>query len=429
LTYMTHNLVKRCHSWSVRYVIPRKYREAFGKNEVVRALNTRDLDEARKLRHGALSKIIKEVEQTIYPNLGTPKEAIDQAVSMAQDISEAEDPDLIQGVIMEMIKDKEAELGKETTKQMWAVAINNEVPVSLAAEQFTDFKEGKVTKGAVDGYRKVARQFVNDMGDLPMTSITPKVASKWLTDFLEPSGRLSGTLGRYIAGMNLLWKWSYRREWCFGQSPFDGFTSELSKSKRSKRSFTDSELCQFLDALNLKANKHPEERDVAILLIESGARLNEIAELKVSHVFADGEVHIHDGKTKSSNRCLFFHSRRAQEILDKRVAGKGPDDQLFHELKPGGQDQKLGHSLSKRMRRTLAEAIPNAKEQGLDLHSIRRWAGTVFDNMDADRILIKRAFGHTTGDLLGDVYSAGPEKKRLSALFSIFNNEIERRIP
>jgi len=278
---MTQNLLKRGHSWYVRYVVPRKYRSKFGKNEVVRALQTRDLDVARKLRHSILAEIVDEVERAVFPNRGTSQEAIDQAVSMAEDIAEADDPDLVRDVIMELIKSKESELGVETTKQMWAVAISNEVPVSLAAHRWLESLDGKVTKGTLDGRRKVARQFVEDMGDIPLSSISPKVSAKWLSEHLEPSKRSPKTLVRYLASMNLLWKWSWRREWCSGLSPFEGLSQEVAKSKKTKRSFSESELVLFLETLKRKSNKHPEEVDVAVLLIESAARLNEIAELRV----------------------------------------------------------------------------------------------------------------------------------------------------
>jgi len=51
MKYMANNLIKRGHSRPVRYVIPTISRAKFGKSEIVRALGTRDLDEARKLKH------------------------------------------------------------------------------------------------------------------------------------------------------------------------------------------------------------------------------------------------------------------------------------------------------------------------------------------------------------------------------------------
>ncbi len=62
MRYMTNQLIKRGQSWSVRYILPTADRIKVGKSEIVRALGTRDLDLARKLKHAALTKIIEDVE-------------------------------------------------------------------------------------------------------------------------------------------------------------------------------------------------------------------------------------------------------------------------------------------------------------------------------------------------------------------------------
>jgi len=430
MSYMTQNLLKRGHTWSVRYKVPREWQSKIGKESIVRSLKTRDLDEARRLRHAALAKIIAEVEQVIYPHRGTSKEALEEALVMSEELSTVDDPDLIEGAIQDVIIAKEAELGIETTKQMWAIAINNQMPISLAGAKWLESQTEKVTKGTLDGRRKVVSQFVDDMGDLHISKISPRVTSAWLSDHLEPSGRSPKTLGRYIGAMELLWKWSYRREWCTGLSPFDGLTSELKKTKSKKRAYTDDEMRLFVDGLKKKHNSDPAEYDVGVLLLESSARLNEIAELRAKHVKDDGEVHVIDGKNKSANRCLFFCSDRAKSILTRRIANKRPEDQVFEELTPGGQDNKLGHSLSKRMRTTLAGVIPNAMGEGLDIHGIRRWGATVWENLEGvDRTLMKRCFGHSVGDLLGDVYSDGAEKERMKRAFKAFSESVQKRVP
>lgn len=427
MTYMTQNLIKRGHSWSVRYIIPTEYREKLGKSEIVRALGTRNLDEARKLKHSALANIVAEIDTILYPHRGTSKEALEQAEELAQNI--VDNPDLTIPV-MDHIMSREVELGKATVEQMWAVAISNEMPVSMASDRWLESQTDKVTQGTLDGRRKVTSQFIADMGNMSISKISPRITTSWLSDYLEPSGRSPKTLGRYIGAMDLMWRWSRRREWCEGLSPFDGLTGELKKTTSTKRAFTDDEMKVFMKGLKGKSNSHPQEYEVGILLLESSCRLNEIAEMRVRDVNEDGEIHIVDGKTKAANRCIFFFSERAKAILTKRTADKEESEQVFHELTPGGQDKKLGHSLSKRMRRTLDEVIPGASAKGLDLHSIRRWGAGVWESLDGvDRTLMKRAFGHSVGDLLGDTYSPGAEQERLKRAFKAFSNSVVTRIP
>ncbi len=407
MTLMTQNLIQRGHTWSVRYIVPTAWRDVVGKREIVRSLGTRDLDEARRRRHAVLAQIIAECQLLNDPSV---------AKAVVESAKDDDSRETLELVVDSYIDDLARSNGDLAARSYANIYRGKTIAVSKAAGRWLERLEGRVTKGTIDGRRHAISTFTKSMKDLPLSEITPKVALEWLENHLEPSGRSPKTLGRYIFAMNLLWEFSRTREWCDGPSPFAGLTRELSKSKRHKRPFTDSELRTFLGGLKGKQNKHPEEYDVGVLLIESACRLNEIAELRVRDVFEDGEVHVHDGKTDAANRVIFFFSDRARSILKRRTAGKMADEQLFEELKPGGQDQKLGHALSKRMRRTLSEVIPDAQEKGIDIHSIRRWGATVLDNLDGfDRTLKQQAMGHKAGDLLGDVYSSGPEKKRFKS--------------
>lgn len=429
MSYMTSNLLKQGHTWYVRYIVPTKYRKAIGKRAIVRTLKTRDLDEANRRKHAALAKIVESVEATLAGKAGSIQEAL-EARKLIQEASDRVTRETYEGLVDERAYEIEGAGHPAEAQRYAAIALGKGVPISEVSKLWLKSQEGNVTQGTIDGRRHAVKTFTDAMGDLLINKVTPKTATKWLDDYLIPSGRSPKTLGRYISAMDLLWRWAVRREYCGGMSPFDGLASELGKAKSRKRAFTDEELKGFLDGLARRRNRRPEEYDVGLLLIESGCRLNEIAELRVRDVREEGEVHIRDAKTNAGNRVIFFLSERAKEILKRRTAGKDPDDQLFEELEPGGQDKKLGHSLSKRMRATLAEVIPKAKEEGLDLHSIRRWAATVLENLEEiDMTLKDRMLGHSTGKLLTDVYSSGPEKRRLKSGFESFSKDVLARTP
>ena len=417
--YMTQNLIKRGHTWYVRYIVPADLQTYVGKREIVRSLKTRDLDEARKRRHAVLAEIVTECHAKRDPNVTRHE------LAAIKD----HDPELHQLLTLDVIEGVADAEGDEAAHNYAEVIHGDSQLVSFASEKWLERLKGRVTVGTIDGRRHAVSTFTKALGDMALSRITPNIAFRWLEEHLIPSGRSPKTLGRYISAMNLLWDFSKNRGWCNEPSPFSSLSKELPKVKRRKRGFQNDELKKFRDGLKARSNKHPDEYDVGVLLIESTCRLNEIAELRVRDVHPDGEVHVSDGQNKSADRVIFVVSTRALEILKRRVAGKGPDDQLFEELKPGGQDKKLGHALSKRMLRTLAVVLPDAKENGLDIHSIRRWGATVLDNLEGfDRDLKNRAMGHKTGDLLGDVYSDGPGKRRLRKLFEAFSREVERRL-
>ncbi len=94
---MTQGLVKRNHTWNVRYVIPRSDRAKYGGTEsVTRTLKTRDLDEARKKKHAKVAEIIEELDAKYGTLNGLLKEAHETAIELAS----SDDPDLLEILMM-----------------------------------------------------------------------------------------------------------------------------------------------------------------------------------------------------------------------------------------------------------------------------------------------------------------------------------------
>ncbi len=65
------NLKLRSYSWYARLKVPRSLRAIVGKSEIVRALHTRDLREANRLKHAVLAEMHTQLltaeAQTLMP--------------------------------------------------------------------------------------------------------------------------------------------------------------------------------------------------------------------------------------------------------------------------------------------------------------------------------------------------------------------------
>ncbi|MBL4740642.1 MAG: hypothetical protein JKY12_06585 [Sneathiella sp.] len=430
---MTQHLLQRGHTWYVRYVVPRASRSKLGKESIFRSLKTRDLDVARKRKHAVLAEIMAEIE--VVMNGGKPSKAamIEEATAFAEEIRTApteEKAELAEYVASDRADYFHRKVSNEAGQLYTEVALRGSMPITGAGEKYLASIVGKVTAGTVDGRKRSIDLFVQNMGDMPISKLSPRIAASWMSNHLEPSGKAPATIGRYLDTMNLLWDWSFRREWCAGGSPFKGLKSELPPKEKKKRGFTNEELQVYLDFLKKRPKHKSIEYEVALLLAFSSTRLGDICELRVRHIFNEGtEAHIYEGKNESASRVLFFSHPKCVEILNRRIEGKQPDDQVFEELVVGGVDGKLNHALSNRMRRYLSEAIPTAQKLGLDVHSIRRWAATVLENTpEIDMTLSMRLFGHKTGKMLTDVYSNGPERQRLQEGFKLYSEAVEERL-
>jgi hypothetical protein len=147
MTYMTQNLIQRGHSWSVRYIVPTENRAIVGKKEIVRALGTRDLNEARKIRHAVLAQIITDVENLVNP----AKSILEDAQAHALEIATSSTPEIIKNLAVDKAESIEKAHGEHVAQQYADVALRGSMPVKAAGDQWLKSQEGKVTQGTVDG--------------------------------------------------------------------------------------------------------------------------------------------------------------------------------------------------------------------------------------------------------------------------------------
>jgi len=281
---MTQNLLQRGHTWYVRYVVPRAYREKLGKESISRSLKTRDLDVARKRRHTALAEIIAEVEMAVSGGVPSKAFMIEEAIAFAEEIRTAptdEKADLTQYVATDRADYFHRKVSEEAGQLYADIALRGSMPITGAGEKYLASIVGKVTAGTVDGRKRSIDLFVQNMGDMPISKLSPRIAASWMSNHLEPSGKAPATIGRYLDTMNLLWDWSFRREWCSGGSPFKGLKSELPPKKKVKRAFTNAELQTYLDFLKKRPKRNAIEYEIALLLAFSSTRLGDICELRV----------------------------------------------------------------------------------------------------------------------------------------------------
>ncbi|ESX03693.1 integrase [Mesorhizobium sp. LSJC268A00] len=141
-----------------------------------------------------------------------------------------------------------------------------------------------------------------------------------------------------------------------------------------------------------------------LIALFSGMRQEEIAQLHVDDVReSDGIVYfdINDNpprmlKNANAARQVPLHSALIRigflEYVDH--CRKARQTRLFTNLKPGGADNRLGHSFSKwftRYRRDIG-----VYRKGLDFHSFRHTASTLMHQAGIERAVLDHVTGHST---------------------------------
>jgi integrase len=289
--------------------------------------------------------------------------------------------------------------------------------------ELTRDKSAAPRETTIDGHKRRVQAFIDAVGDVPLTDVTGEMASDFLTA-LKVSKR---TRNNYCDTLNYIFKYAGKRGRFSKAEEDNPFHDQRSKKvgKSSYSPFTIDELRTLFAALprEIKPAKHSPESAlpwVAAVALYTGARLEEIAQLKTSDVREEGAngatvtiIDVHNGgsnklKNESSARFIPVHSELVRAgFLDYVKALKaGP---LFPGLvRRESKGGKLGARLGELFRKKLVAL--KLKRDGLCFHSFRHTVATALRRASVLQEDAARVLGHAVeGESYGTYAQAGPE--------------------
>lgn len=250
---------------------------------------------------------------------------------------------------------------------------------------------------------------------LTVDRIDRKRAGKYVSEAID--GMHPQTQKKHLAALRGYWRWLAARghvelpESVLRDSgwPWDGQQAKRNGkrvergSKEEERPFTDSEAKTLLYApFPPRMDKDHESQiaDVLHISMLSGLRAAEIVTLWVEEVREGPEgaglvFDIQQGKTDAAARPVPVHPA-LMEIVQRRIAGKGGKDWLFHEL---ADERDPGDVFSKRFARFRKRLGVTDDREGkrrslVNFHSARRWFATAADRAGQHEAVIKDVIGH-----------------------------------
>lgn len=400
-------LKQRGRSWYVRVPVPKHLRADFGKSEVVKALGTRSKVEAMRLRWPVVAEIQASfVAGKQLPDVNEALEfakVLQSARSRQGDGHSGDDVETYEGLAEERAEEIERTQGLAAARNWYEIAVNRALPLSVAVEDWLS-QTAKYTEQTRQQHRADVRELIAFMGDAPINAITRAAAGRFVTECLL--GKVKGkTVNRKLSSLSGLWKWALKRGHV-SQNPWSNqgvSKGEAKAESQEKRPFTPAELRHLLvpgphdDAL----------RDLMVLSLFTGARINELCELRPDDV-QDGGIRIRSGKTKAAARWLPI-PLGVRGIVRRRAENDG---WLFPEATPGGRDGKRSWNIDKRANRSIHKALPEAGRE-VAFHSFRRSYSTACEQAQLYRPTHDELMGHTKGSLALDLYSGGQSKEQL----------------
>ena len=254
--------------------------------------------------------------------------------------------------------------------------------------------------------------------------------SAWL-DSLKLTSK---TLTQYLLAGSVFWRWAmkhdvrWREDFKDRANPFENHdlpqVRGKAKTDAQRKDFNLEDICKLHAAASIGG--HATLADLILLGTYTGARIEELCQLKVEHVIEpDGikSFDIVDSKTAAGIRSVPIHP--ALSTLVDRLVEQSKDGYLV----PSDSKNKYGIRSD-----ALSKAFGRLKEaQGFGsqhvFHSIRKTVVTQLHRADVRSELIAELIGHETGTVTFDVYSQGATTaQKLEAISKLPSLQPQSRI-
>jgi len=285
---------------------------------------------------------------------------------------------------------------------------------SGAFERYLATELDGTSTNTITEYRRRVKVFIDEVGDLPLSQITDRVAVHFLDNYLLGERKLKPmTRNAYAVLFSAVYKCAQRRK-VVKSNPFDG--QRIKQVVVHYEPFTDKEIATlFADAkFEVEPVKHKTTTAlpwVSLIAAYTGCRLEEVAQLRAADVKQTGGVWYFEfcrdgnGKTKAATRTVPLHHELVDHGLLRYRDALPEDSMLFPSLKgrkskPGKLGPNLGDAFNG-WRKRLGIVRP-----GVNFHSFRhtvgdrlRKAGVAEDDRAAllgheDERITSRVYGH-----------------------------------
>lgn len=229
-------------------------------------------------------------------------------------------------------------------------------------------------------------------------------------------GLSDATVNRHMGTLSALWKWAEEREYCEGRNPFDGHRRNLKQGK-NKHGYLAWEPDE-LKALFNPPPKRDDLREVMLVALYTGMRLNEIASLTNGQLKLEGDVKyidVTESKTTAGIRKVPLHSR-----IDwlYRKAKKGVDGaRVWPSFSDEGPGKKPGGDAGKEFSRFKRSLGFNDRRKVF--HSFRKNVVGQLESAGVPQNEVAQIIGHEKQGLTFGVYGKQLSLERLAEIIEL----------
>ncbi len=260
----------------------------------------------------------------------------------------------------------------------------------------------------------------SDIIDVPMDNIKRTQVAAFIRE--QKKDKSPQTIQNYLSSLSAIYTYARQVYDCIpSDCPFIGYTLEAKATVISYEPF------EFHQVNSLLQEAEEEIRDVILIGLYSGMRLDEICSLKRTEIITIEGIrcfNITKGKTKSAIRCVPIHSKLI-DIVDKYLSLANGEYLLTHANQIKRKDGKTGPYYSQKFTRLRNSVLPLATDRQC-FHSLRGMFITELDRQGVAENRIAMIVGHGRGKTESfKTYSQGSDLKELAGYIEMINYKLE----
>jgi len=415
------NLTLRRHVWFARLIVPTDVQDRLGKRVLIQTTGERDVHRAVPKAQALVATWKAQIEAARKGDL-TDAQRLAQEFRKARNVADGSERELLEDVIAWALKRAPANVpaladtvfqgdvhaalkatpGTARVLEVLDTVTSTQTPLATLLDAWKGHLEGTIHGRQVHQYVTVAQEFCKETG-ATLEGLTRAKVQSWIAKVAATQA--PKTLARKLASMRNLWRWAQVQGHVDPETdPFHGVVLPRRVQKGPKReAWSPSEIASLVQAAN------PELAKLITLAAYTGARIEELCQLRIEHVNADRTVLVIPGtKTEAAARSVPIVPalRPLVKDLQYRAAYSGGSSNGDYLLvagkvgKAGERSINLGGQFSKMARRL-------GYPETLVFHSIRKTVATLLEQAGCPEGIAADVLGHKKKTMSYGLYSAG----------------------
>jgi integrase len=400
------NIEQRHGLWYAVVTVPKDLRPALGV-KFIQSLKTHNKQEAQLKAYPLITRWKAEIKKARGNTSAVPDEAlmwkrdIDNAVP--GDEHDYGTKDAIVDALMERVEAIAVKQGEAKAAEFYGTAMGQRTPLRPFYEEWK--QQLALAPKTMDQMGRDVEKLVAHF--ISLEALTPRSVKLWV-DELALNGSTHASLDRNLKACKSLWKY-LRRSSVIELDRIDPFAGVMSlvaekvaKNKQGRVAFAPADIAKIYQAaIDIKDQPLA---DIIALGAYTGARINELACLKVADVTDSQSFKITDSKTRAGIREIPIHPAIAG------LVGRLTRDSNSGYLIPSDSENQYdnrGDALSKRFGRL--KATMGFTKGSEVFHSIRKTLITLMENAGVSEGVAADIVGHEKQTMTYGLYSMGSE--------------------